>query len=220
MLDNMFCQRTDPGILVSIVGFDASGKTTQVSALADKFRQLGREVIETYQPTDWYRSEQAVQHFHSAGGSPETARILSLLAAADRLRHVQEVINPALKRGAIVICDRYVYATFGVFVHRGVDFDLLVTINAGIPRPDCAFYLEVPSDKLLERLRARDGAQLKFEERSLDRIESITRTYHELGKHLTVVDGTASRDEVTNALWAEILRLGLLSKHQQSSACA
>jgi dTMP kinase len=195
-----------PGTLICIIGFDASGKTTQISALADRYRTTGRTVLETRQPTDWYRNETAVQHFHDAGGSKERARILSLFAAADRLRHVQEVILPALRRGEVVICDRYVYATFGVFIHRGVDADFLVTINHGVPRPKHAFFLDVPTPLLLERLRERDGSNLKFQERSADRIESITSTYREMGDHLIHIDGSMSKEKVTEALWQKVLR--------------
>lgn len=194
--------RTDRGLLVSIVGFDGSGKTTQLERVAEALRAEGREVVETRQPTDWYRELADVQTFHDSGGSAETAHILALLAAADRRRHVQEIIDPALERGAVVLCDRYVYATFGVFVHRGVDFRLLADINRGIPRPDHAFYLKLPTEELLRRLRERDGDRLKHEEKSAERIESIVRTYEELGPELIHVDGTATREEVT----AEILR--------------
>lgn len=192
---------TYPGRLVSVVGFDGSGKTTQVEALGRRFRAAGHEVVETRQPSDWYRNETAVQQFHDRGGCVQRARILALFAAADRLRHVQEVVVPALQRGAVVICDRYVYATFGVFVHRGVDPDFLVTINSGIPRPDFAFYLHLPTAALVQRLRRRDGNDLKFEERSTDRIDSITRTYDDMGDLLIRIDGTAAADAVTDAMW-------------------
>ncbi|HET6356859.1 dTMP kinase [Streptomyces sp.] len=197
-------ERTDSGLLVSIVGFDGSGKTTQIERVAEAIRAQGREVVETRQPADWYRELAQVQVFHDQGGSVETAYILALLAAADRRRHVMEVINPALERGAVVLCDRYVYATFGVFVHRGVDFRFLATINSGIPRPDHAFYLKLPTDELLSRLRARDGDQLKFEEKSAERIESITRTYEELGAELVHIDGTAPREEVTASILCQM----------------
>jgi dTMP kinase len=196
--------RTDRGLLVSIVGFDGSGKTTQIEQVAAALRARGREVVETRQPSDWYRELAEVQVFHDRGGSTEKAHILSLLAAADRRRHVMEVIDPALERGAVVLCDRYVYATFGVFVHRGVDFRFLASINGGIPRPDHAFYLRVPTAELLRRLRERDGGNLKYEEKSVDRIESITRIYEELGSELIGIDGTAPADEVTAAILAHM----------------
>jgi len=203
ILETVFSpKRSYPGMLITIVGFDASGKTTQVVALGERFRSLGARVLETRQPTDWYRSEASVQHFHDEGGSWERARILSLFAAADRHRHVQEVILPALSRGDVVICDRYVYATFGVFVHRGVDAGFLATINRGVPRPQFAFYLDVPTPTLVERLRKRDGDNLKFEERSPERISSITATYREMGNHLVTIDGSQGEEAVTEQMWA------------------
>jgi dTMP kinase len=196
--------RQDDGLLVAIVGFDGSGKTTQIECVAQALRAGGREVVETRQPTDWYRELAEVQVFHDQGGSVERAHILALLAAADRRRHVMEVIDPALRRGAVVICDRYVYATFGVFVHRGVDARFLATVNHGVPRPDFAFYLDVPTDELLRRLRLRDGDNLKHEEKSTARIESITGVYDQLGDELIPVDGSAPPAEVTAAILAHL----------------
>lgn len=196
--------RDDHGTLISVVGFDGSGKTTQIERLAGALRDSGREVVETRQPSDWYRRLTMVETFHGQGGSVEQAHVLALLAAADRRRHVMEVVDPALARGAVVICDRYVYATFGVFIHRGVDARLLAAINSGIPRPDHAFYLKVPTDELLRRLRLRDGDALKHEEKSVDRIESITSVYDEIGDELVTVDGSMAPDVVTKALLAHI----------------
>lgn len=205
LLDDTFgAVRTDPGLLISIVGFDGSGKTTQIECVAAALAERGHQVVQTRQPTDWYRELTEVQVFHGSGGSVETAHILALLAAADRRRHVQEVIAPALAEGAVVLCDRYVYATFGVFVHRGVDPELLAAANHGIPRPDHAFYLRVPVPELLRRLHERDAGQLKHEEKSRDRIESITRTYEEFGADLTVIDGSAPREQVTASILAHI----------------
>ncbi|MEV0195768.1 dTMP kinase [Nonomuraea sp. NPDC050691] len=204
-LDRLFRPaRTDPGLLISVVGFDGSGKTTQIERLAEIFRAQGREVVETRQPSDWYRELAEVQVFHDQGGSEETAHVLALLSAADRRRHVMEVVDPALARGAVVLCDRYVYATFGVFVHRGVDFDFLVTINSGVPRPDYAFSLRVPTEELVRRLRARDGDRLKHEEKSVAKIESITSTYEKLGDQLIQIDGSLGPDEVTKSMLAHL----------------
>ncbi|QSB05195.1 dTMP kinase [Natronoglycomyces albus] len=196
--------RPTQGRLISIVGFDGSGKTTQIEQTASALRRQGHEVVETKQPTDWYRQLSKVQSFHAEGGSVETAHILALLAAADRRQHVREVIEPALERGAIVLCDRYVYATFGVFIHRGVDSEFLATINSGIPRPDYAFYLDMSSADLVRRLKERDGENLQHEEKSVDRIESITRTYKELASELISIDGSAPPTDVTAAILSHL----------------
>lgn len=193
---------SDKGILITIDGFDGSGKSTQIDGLADRFRKAGREVVLTRQPTDWYRDTQAVRHFHNEGGSAQRARFLSLFAAADRIRHIIEVIDPALERNAVVISDRYVLATYAVFTHRGVDFDFLVTINSGVTQPDFAFYIDVPTDVLLQRLRARDGDNLKHEEKSAERVDSIKSRWHLMRSLLTVVDGTKKPDILSDELFA------------------
>jgi len=206
ILDRVFAhQRKDPGMLIAIVGFNGSGKTTQVSALAERFRSFGREVIETRQPTDWYRNDGSVIEFQAAGGSREQARILALFGAADRLRHIHHIINPALHRGAVVICERYVYAHFAAFISRGLDFDFVVTINSGIPKPDFAFYLDVPPSILLERVKQRNRGSLRFEERSLERISCIIKYYDEMRDHLTRIDGLKSPNEVASSIFNEII---------------
>ena len=122
------------------------------------------------------------------------------MAAADRLLHVRNVIEPALARGAAVLCDRYVYATYGVFVHRGIEASFLTEINAGIPRPDHAIYLRASASELAERLRLRDGDHLQFEERDLRRIESIIATYECLGPDLIRVNASDPIEDVTASI--------------------
>ena len=56
-----------PGLLISLVGFDGAGKTTQVKAIANRYRELGRTVIETRQPTEWYRTQADVKNSISKG---------------------------------------------------------------------------------------------------------------------------------------------------------
>lgn len=185
------------GTLISIVGFDGSGKTTQLNSLAKRFQDKGYEVLNVRQPTDWYRNLGDVKVFHDQGGSPVSAKILALLAAADRQKHVYEVILPALKKGQVVLVDRYVYATFGVFVHRGVDLDFLVKINAGIPRPDFAFYLKMSPVSLRARLDKRDGDNLQFEERKLERISSVISTYENMPNELINIDAEQDLESVS-----------------------
>lgn len=201
-LSGLFSEHNTKGCLISIVGFDCSGKTTQIEALANSLQKRGKDVVVTKQPTDWYRNQSIVQYFQYNGGGHDTARVLALMSAADRLKHSIEIIKPALEKGSYVIVDRYVYATFGVFLSRGIDFNFLKDINRGVFLPDHAFFLDVRSIVLSERLKKRDGNNLQFEEKSLEKIESITSTYHKMGEQLTRVDGEKEPNRITN----EILR--------------
>ena len=202
-LARVFRPKSSPrGLLITIDGFDGSGKSTQIERLSNRLRDAGRTVVLTRQPTDWYREADAVRHFHDHGGSEQRARMLALFAAADRHRHVMEVIEPALAEDCVVISDRYVLATFAVFTHRGLDPDFLVEINSTVPRPDFSFYLNAPTDVLLKRLRDRDGDKLKHEEKSPDRVDSIKARWTAMQSLLTVVDATESPADITERLYA------------------
>ena len=187
-----------------ICGFDGSGKSTQIEALADRLEQDGQSVVTTRQPTDWYRNRRLVRAFLDEGANPERVRVMALMAAADRLAHQDEVLVPALTEGKTVICDRYVFATLVLFSTRGVSVDLITELNSGVLRPDLAIYLDVPTSVLQERLRVRDAGQLKFEERAASSIDQIIAGYTTLKPFLSFVDGTASEAMITDRLVAAV----------------
>lgn len=192
------------GRLIVIEGGDGSGKTTQISQLASRIDAMGFRVTTTRQPTDWYRKEPIVRLFLDKGGSAHDARVLALLAAADRLRHCLEVIEPALESFDYVICDRYVYSSLVYFELRGVSQKFVAKINAGIPRPHLSLYLDVPPKQLACRIEARDGERRKFEERSLESISSIRQGFLTLSPLLERIDGEGSKQEVADQIWATL----------------
>src|SRR5688500_9154814 len=99
------------GKLIVFCGFDGCGKSTQIERLARNLEAAGKSVLITKQPSDWYRESRIVRDFLAKGGCATKAKILALYAAADRLKHVHEVILPAVRAGKHVICDRYVYSS-------------------------------------------------------------------------------------------------------------
>lgn len=191
-----------PGHLIAICGFDGSGKTTQIERLATRLRARGRDVLVTRQPSDWYRNDPTVRHFLDSGGSSGEARILALLVAADRLRHIGEVVTPALSAGKVILCDRYVYASFVLFAERGLDPEFIGAINSGIPRPTLSLYLDVPPATLLHRIRTREDQRRKHEERSEAVIAGIVGRYLALEGYLERIDGTLPLDAVTDDIMA------------------
>ena len=93
-------------MFVTFEGLDGSGKTTQVERLRERLEAEGREVVATREPGGTPLGEgirELVLHGHEMAPWAEAA-----LFAAARAEHVEEVIRPALERGADVLCDRYV----------------------------------------------------------------------------------------------------------------
>jgi dTMP kinase len=196
--------RPSTGRLIVFCGADGSGKTTQLNILRARLEGLGLRVITTRQPSDWYRSDPFARVFLGNGGSREHARSLALFAAADRVRHCNEVIAPAMTGGAYVLCDRYVFSSLAYFQIRGVDQNFVARINAGIPEPDLSIYLRADSDLLYRRLRSRELDRLKFEERSVPVLETVQQSFDRLGRYLTPIDGQRSIDEVTAEIWSHV----------------
>ncbi len=98
------------GIFISLEGVDGVGKTTQVERLRAYLESKGREVIVTREPggTDLGQAiRQLLLHGVSGSNVDIATRAEALLFAADRAQHVDEVIRPAIERGAVVITDRY-----------------------------------------------------------------------------------------------------------------
>ncbi|CAM3786794.1 dTMP kinase (plasmid) [Agrobacterium radiobacter] len=190
-----------PGRLITVEGFDGAGKTTQIELLQRRFVELGHDVVLTRQPSDWYRQSELVQQFLNNGGTPETVRALALFAAADRIQHCSNVILPALARGQTVISDRYVFSSVAFFWSRGIDPGFILAINQGIPRPDCAIYLDVKAEIVRERLLARDGEKLKLEENSIETINRVMENFRSLAPELNIVAAQAEREEVFRQVW-------------------
>jgi len=111
-----------PGLFISFEGIDGAGKSTHIAAVAEAFRSLGREVTLTREPGGTPLAEKLRA---LVLGDPMDPLCEALLMFAARRDHLQQVIEPALARGAVVLCDRFTDATFAYQGH-GRGFDLAV----------------------------------------------------------------------------------------------
>ena len=110
------------GRFISFEGIDGAGKTTHIDAVEQAWRAAGHEVVRTREPGGTALAEslrELVLH------QPMDALTEALLVFAARRDHVQQVIAPALARGAWVLCDRFTDATFA-YQGAGRGFDLQV----------------------------------------------------------------------------------------------
>jgi dTMP kinase len=107
----------DTGLFISFEGGEGAGKSTQIRRLAERLRAEGREVVVTREPGGSPGAE-AVRHVLLSGAAePLGPRMEALLFGAARSDHVEQVIRPAVERGAIVLCDRFLDSTR---VYQGV----------------------------------------------------------------------------------------------------
>jgi len=156
--------RALPGKLFIVEGIDGSGKSTQLDLL-NKWL-IGQGYCVAF--SEW-NSSPLVKETTRLGKKKRllTPTSFSLIHAADLADRTERQILPALKAGAIVLADRYIYTAFARDVARGVSPTWVRKVYAFAVRPTVAFYFRVPLEESLRRI-LNGRPQLKFYEAGLD----------------------------------------------------
>jgi dTMP kinase len=191
------------GAFIVLEGGEGSGKSTQAQMLARRLRAESRDVVETFEPGGTARGA-LLRSVLLDDETPLDPRAELLLLAADRAQHVTELIEPALARGAIVVCDRFSPSTL---VYQGVARGLGVEAVEAIDRfaaqaaaPDIVVVLDVSDAVALERLpEARD----RFERAGAEFHAAVRAAYRDLAaqRGWIVVAGEAAADAVAAQVW-------------------
>lgn len=145
-----------PGFLITFCGLDGCGKTTMLKRLISELEKE-HDVFVTKQPTNAVRSSEIFRTYMDCPDHDAfDYRSLSLLAASDRLQHVNKVIEPEMKNGKIVLSDRYFYSCLANLRARGFEKDKWIyEIAESVIKPDLAFFFDVPVEEAVARVRRR-----------------------------------------------------------------
>jgi dTMP kinase len=194
-------------MFISFEGVDGSGKTTQVALLADALRGEGRDVVATREPGGTPAGER-IRELLLEGGEIAPWTEAALFAAA-RAQLVDEVIRPALARGADVICDRYIDSSLayqgiarGLGVERVLELNLLAT--SGL-LPDRTFFLAISP----EDTTGRKNAEPDRIEREGDEFAAIVdQGYRELAaifaKRVVTIDATMPASDISREVRGQL----------------
>lgn len=165
------------GQFISFEGIDGAGKSTHIESLAAWWRQQGREVLLTREPGGTPLAEALRALVLQQAMDPLTE---SLLVFAARRDHLQHAIEPALGRGAIVLCDRFTDATFAYQgAGRGFDLRVLDTLEAWVQQgrqPDLTLWFDLDPAVAAAR-RAAVRAPDRFEAQDLPFFERVRAGY-------------------------------------------
>ena len=203
------------GFLLCFEGVEGTGKSSHLGRLADWLRERGTQVTTTREPGGTPLGESLRAATMDPDGEPPTPEAELFLILAARAQHVARVLEPALRAGRVVLCDRFSEASLayqgggrGLGVERVATADRLAT---GGLRADLVLLFDAPSDVILDRLQRRR------ESRGLDRLdredqEFFTRvrdTYLSLAAaepdRFVVINTAGDPDDVAAAIRAEVL---------------
>lgn len=201
------------GLFISFEGIDGAGKSTHIQALAQAFRAQGRALTLTREP----------------GGTPlaEKLRVLvlndamdamteALLVFAARRDHLQRLIEPALARGEVVLCDRFTDATFA-YQGGGRGFDLKIlsflersvqTVQALetdlIRQPDLTVWFDLAPEIAAERL---SGTRVpdKFEAQPVSFFRRVAGGYQQRWAESPSRFARINADQTREAVWQDVL---------------
>ena len=198
------------GFFISFEGIDGAGKSTHIEALADQIRAQGRTVRLTREPGGTPLAERLRELVLR---EPMDALTEALLIFAARRDHLGTVIEPALARGEVVLCDRFTDATFAYQGGgRGFDLAVLATLESWVQRsgpgatlrqPDLTLWFDLAPAIAAQRLA---GARLpdRFESQPVAFFERVRRGYADRAQQdpgrFSCIDAGQDRDAVWNAV--------------------
>lgn len=209
-----------PGLFISFEGIDGAGKSTHIEGLASAFRAQGRQVTLTREPGGTALAEKLRALVLNDAMDPLTEALLIFAARRD---HLQQVIEPALARGDVVLCDRFTDATFA-YQGGGRGFDLVVLgqleqwvqalPDGRLRQPDLTLWFDLAPEIAASRLA---GARVpdRFEAQPVEFFRRVSEGYAGRAaaapQRFVRVDAAQERHKVWQQLTSTFVRRGWLA---------
>ena len=210
------------GLFVSFEGIDGAGKSTHIAALAEAFKAQGRTVTLTREPGGTPLAEKLRAMVLNDAMDPLTETLLVFAARRD---HLLTVIEPALARGEVVLCDRFTDATFAYQGGgRGFDLTTLTTLERWVQttpalqgqslrQPDLTVWFDIAPEVAAARL-ADARAPDRFEAQPVAFFRAVVEGYaareREQPKRFARLNAEQSRESVWADLLAHVVQRGWL----------
>lgn len=201
------------GLFISFEGIDGAGKSTHIEGLAQAFQAQGRAVTLTREPggTPLAEKLRAMVLNDSMDAMTE-----ALLVFAARRDHLQQIIEPALARGEVVLCDRFTDATFAYQGGgRGFDLNLLSILELHVQstrgleanfirNPDLTVWFDLPAEIAAQRLA---GARTpdKFEAQPVEFFRKVSDGYLNRMTASPARFARINADNTREAVWLDVL---------------
>jgi dTMP kinase len=201
------------GIFISVEGPEGAGKTTVINQIVQELKNRGTDVVQTREPGGIEIAEQIRSVILNKENTAMDARTEALLYAAARRQHLVEKVMPAVERGAVVLCDRFIDSSLAYQGHaRGLGMDEVASINAfatdGV-MPELTLLFDVSPEVGLARIYRHDGREVnRLDLEGLSFHEKVREGYLLLAERddgrIVVIDAEAEEAAVFQAALAQI----------------
>jgi dTMP kinase len=196
---------------ISFEGIDGAGKSTHIEGLAQWFKSRGHEVTLTREPGGTPLAEKLRElALHESMDSLTEA----LIMFAARREHLVQVIEPALARGEVVLCDRFTDATFAYQGGgRGFDWQVLQNLeqmvqkvpNTNLRQPDLTIWFDLPPAVAAQRLSTARVPD-KFESQPQSFFESVRDGYAKRMQESPSRFAQIAADQSREMVWLDVVR--------------
>lgn len=191
------------GLFVVLEGGEGSGKSTQAKMLVDALQKINVPCFLTREPGATELGADLRKILLDRDRQPMSRKAELFLFLADRTEHVEKVIRPALERGEVVVCDRYMASTLAYQCYAGgLDVDVAKTMSGWASDdlvPDITYFLDVQPATGLERSMRVEHT--RFEDKSVAYHDKVRRGYrHQKDGNWVVVDAEQTIEEVHNRI--------------------
>jgi len=200
-------------LFITFEGGEGCGKSVQAKTLYRKLSKLAIPVILTYEPGGTPLGKKLGRRLKWSQDTNISPLTELLLFNASRAQLIDEVIQPNLKMGRTIICDRYVDSTTAYQGYgRRLDLQIVKTINDAAGRglrPDLTILLDIPAEKGLARKQAIK--QDRFEQEDMAFHRRVREGYLKLAasepERWLVIDAMQSKQKIARVIWQRISKL-------------
>lgn len=190
------------GKFICIEGVDGSGKTTQAKMLVRNLRGKDYDAVYTTEPSTG-KIGALIRGFVLSRKNRVPIALEALLFAADRVDHVQTEVEPLLKQGKIVVCDRYLFSSLAYQGAAGLDLLWMDCINKFALKPDLTLFLDVSPDVAISRLKRKKSVM-----ETLQNLAKVREIYLDLAQQQRMVslDGNKTVNEIAEDILKTVLK--------------
>lgn len=195
-------KRKYKGKFICIEGIDGSGKTTQAKILVRNLLNKKYDAVYTTEPSTG-KIGALIRNYVLSRKDRVPIALEALLFAADRIDHVQTEVEPLLKKGRIVVCDRYLLSSLAYQGAAGLNLDWMDCVNRFALKPDLTLFLDVSPDVAVSRLKRKKSVMETL--RNLVKVRDI---YLNLAQQqrMVALDGNKSTGELAKEILSMVLK--------------